>query len=62
APGQQLIYVVEVEAVRPTNDARCRLEVRSPVLPRGPLFEEETTRIFDPNQTPPEPPPPPQLP
>lgn len=61
APGQQLVYVVEVEAVRP-GDARCRLEVRSPVLTGGPLFEEEPTRIFDPTQAPPTPPPPPPLP
>jgi uncharacterized repeat protein (TIGR01451 family) len=62
APGQQLVYIVEVEAVRPVNDTRCRLEVRSPILVGGPLIEEETTRIFDPNQAPPVPPPPPPPP
>lgn len=56
-PGQSLVYLVEVEAGRP-GDARCRVEVNSPLLTAGPLFEEEQTRIFDPNQVPPVPPPP----
>jgi uncharacterized repeat protein (TIGR01451 family) len=55
--GQSLVYLVEVEAIRP-GDARCRVDVSSPVLTAGPLFEEEATRIFDPSQAPPVPPPP----
>ena len=56
APGARLVYVIEVEAVRP-GDARCRVDLNSPVLTAGPEFEEEPTRIYDPNQAPPAPPP-----
>jgi uncharacterized repeat protein (TIGR01451 family) len=57
APGQRLVYLVEVEAIR-GGDVRCRVEVNSPILTGGPLFETESTRIIDPNQAPPVPPPP----
>ncbi len=58
APGQRLLFIVEVEAVR-AGDVRCRVEVNAPILTGGPLFETESTRIIDPTQAPPVPPPPP---
>jgi len=58
-PGQQLVYTVEVQAVRPASNARARLEVTSPVLQGGPIIETEATRIVDPGQEIPPPPPPP---
>jgi uncharacterized repeat protein (TIGR01451 family) len=57
APGARIVYVIEVEAMR-AGDARCRIDVSSPVLTAGPEFEEEPTRIYDPTQAPAVPPPP----
>jgi uncharacterized repeat protein (TIGR01451 family) len=60
APQQRLVYQVEVEAIR-AGDARCKVEVTSPALEGGPIFEEESTRILDAGQGIPPPPPPPKL-
>jgi uncharacterized repeat protein (TIGR01451 family) len=60
APQQRLVYVIEVEAIR-AGDARCKVEVVSPALEGGPIFEEEPTRILDANPGIPPPPPPPKL-
>lgn len=64
-PNRSVKYVIEVEAVQ-EGDVRFRVEVRAqhmdPTQP--PLFEEESTRIYNPlnapaNNPPPPPPPPP---
>jgi uncharacterized repeat protein (TIGR01451 family) len=57
APGQRLVYLIEVVAVR-AADARFQVEVNSPLLPGGPLVEQESTRIIDASQAPAPPPPP----
>jgi uncharacterized repeat protein (TIGR01451 family) len=61
APQQKLVYFIEAEAVR-AADARAQVEVLSPVLEGGPIFEQESTRIVEPAVGgAPLPPPPPKL-
>jgi uncharacterized repeat protein (TIGR01451 family) len=67
-PNQTLEYTIECQALRP-GDVRVRMELRTPTHPdtaTEPIFQEVSTRLYDPTRpaadTAPPPPPPPPLP
>ena len=59
-PQQTIEYSIEAEGVK-AGDARCRMEISSPILDpqNGPVVEEEPTRVLPAAGPPPPPPPPP---